>query len=207
MEHDQTKEWMVRFDNDGVAYDNFLWKPLGEWTVAPDWNPKPCCGYGLHGQGPGGFGHTCSGSRFAFCIIGDKVVINKNKIKTNRAKIIAVNDEAFHMLLKACNGNFLGSLDLRKYGHSLPKSFTHCGGSLYLGNYSHSLPEGFTHCGGKLTLNNYDHPLPKSFTHCEGGLYLDNCRYLLPEGFTHCGGRLTLNNYEHSLPKGFISYK
>lgn len=34
---------------DGTSYGGFLWPAVGEEAVAPDWDPTPECGHGLHG--------------------------------------------------------------------------------------------------------------------------------------------------------------
>ena len=137
------KHWMVRFSNKGVSYDGFKWNPIGEWTIAPDWYPAPVCGGGLHGQGEGGWGYCQSGRRFELCEIENFVIVDGDKVKCQKAKIIAIDKEAWGMLLELTNGNFLGSLDLRRYNHPLPEGFTHCGGYPYLGEYNHPLPKGF----------------------------------------------------------------
>ena len=155
--------WMVRFSNNGVAYDGFKWNPIGEWTEAPDWNPEPVCGGGLHGQGMGGWGYCQPGSRFEICEIEDYVLVNSDKIKTKRAKILAVDKQAWELLLKRTRDGFKGSLNLGSYSHPLPAGLTHCGGDLYLGSYSHPLPAGFTLRGGFLDLGSYSHPLPAGF--------------------------------------------
>ena len=138
--------WMVRFSRNGITYNDFRWAEVGEWTEAPDWNNKPVCGGGLHGQGvyngKDGFGYSQSGTRFEFCEIKNAVVVEDNKIKAQKAKILAVNKEAWELLLKTTQGKFKGSLNLDNYPHKLPAGFTHCGGYLYLDNYPHKLPAG-----------------------------------------------------------------
>ena len=126
--------WMVRFDSNGKARKGFQWSPVGEWTEAPDWDATPVCGGGLHGQGPGGYGYAQSGTRFVFCEIdSDWVQIGGDKIKARRARILAVDGDAWAMLLDHCtNGLWFGSLYLEGYNHPLPEGFTSCGGSLYL---------------------------------------------------------------------------
>ena len=187
MENMIIKNWMVRFSNNGVSYGNFKWKNIGEWTEAPDWDSKPVYGSGLHGQGMGGWGYCQAGSRFEFCEISgeDFVVIDNNKIKTKKAKIIGVDQDAWAMLIAATQGNFQGSLNLQNYNLPLPAGFTHCGGDLDLRGYNLPLPAGFTHCGGDLDLRGYNLPLPAGFTHCGGDLDLRGYRLPLPAGFMH----------------------
>lgn len=122
--------WMLRMDNDGVSYAGFRWKPLGVWTVAPDWNAQPMCGYGLHGQGQSGHGYTIKGSRIALCAVkvAEIVVVDGDKIKVPRARIVAVDDDA----LRFFGAEFVGSLYLECYAHPLPEGLTHVGDSLDL---------------------------------------------------------------------------
>ena len=133
-------QWMVRTDNDGISYKNFQWSPVGEWTIAKDWNPSPVCGGGLHGQGPGGFGCAQPGTRFTFCETENVVSINGDKIKCKRAKILYTDKKALIALFYV-SAIFPGSLDLHGYqlpeGLKLPESV---GGSLYLEGCQ--LPEG-----------------------------------------------------------------
>lgn len=128
-----TGKWMIRFDNEGIAYNNFIWQPIGSWTIAPDWNTKPVCGNGLHGQGGGKGEHDyCqSGSRLVLCETkGKRIIINFDKIKVRKAKIIAINEDIIsEFFLKI-------SLDLRNYPHPLPVGLTLVGGYLDLRYYN-----------------------------------------------------------------------
>lgn len=122
-----TGNWMVRFSNDGVGYNNFKWALINEWTEAPDWNTHSICSGGLFGQSVNGWGYCKTGSRFEFCEIEEKIVVQNEKVKCRRAKIIAVNAEAFEILSWF---NFGGYLDLRGYTHPLPVSLASVGGSI-----------------------------------------------------------------------------
>ena len=201
--------WMVRFSNGGKGYNDFLWSAPGEWTICPWWSQQsidnPSCeSGGLFGQGPGGYGYCNVGNRFEFCMTsGNHISVGNNKIKVEKAMILATDQEAFEMLVLVTDDNFLGSLDLGSYRYSLPAGFTHCGGSLDLLGYNHPLPAAFTHCGGYLHLGGYNHPLPAGFTHCDGSLNLRRYNHPLPAGFTHCGGYLDLWGYNYPLPAGF----
>ena len=105
--------WIVRTDNDGKSYNGFRWAPVGEWTWAPDWKDTDECGYGLHGQGPDGYGYAQSGTRFVFCeTSGPRRTIDGNKIKVQRARILYTGSQALAALVFLCP-NFPGSLDLR----------------------------------------------------------------------------------------------
>src|SRR3990172_10901001 len=110
--------WMVRFSDNGTAYGGFQWNPVGEWTTAPDWDPTPECGNGLHGQGPGGWGYCQSGGRFELVQTkGKRVSIEGNKVKVKMGKIIAVDNEAWKMVISMTTGKFGGSINLRGYAH------------------------------------------------------------------------------------------
>lgn len=89
--------WLIRADTDGVSphpeAGGFRWAPVGEWTEAPDWNPKPRCGGGLHGQSPRGSGYIQTAQRLVFCDTdGEHVVIEDNKVKVRRARILIENE-------------------------------------------------------------------------------------------------------------------
>ena len=109
--------WMLRRSDDGEAYGGFQWAPVGEWTEAPDWNQKPTCGGGLHGNGPRSTGHWTNGKDLDFCITdGNFVDIDGEKGKVRRAMVVLRN--------------------------VLPEGL-HIGGSLYLrGTQITALPEG-----------------------------------------------------------------
>jgi hypothetical protein len=103
--------WMIRNSNDGVGYGGFKWEPVGEWTTCPKWTRDDTCeGGGLFGQGLGGMGYMGSGTRFELCETDPIRVSLGDKIKTPRAKIIAVNQEAFDVFMVLCSGKFAGQL-------------------------------------------------------------------------------------------------
>jgi hypothetical protein len=134
--------WMIRFDNDGKSYNGFKWKPTGQWTEAPDWHTKAECNGGLFGQNAKAYGFYKPGSRLVLCETkGEQIVVDKNKVKVQFAKIIALNDKIPPVFLE-CVG---GSLYLRGYQHPLPAGLTSVGGSLYLEGYQHPLPAGLRH--------------------------------------------------------------
>ncbi len=124
-------KWMIRFDNDGQSYNGFQWQPIGQWTTPPDWNPLPQCGNGLHGQNPRGHGYCQPNSRLVLCRISKCVVIDGDKVKTDKAQILAVNEAIPAIFLTTV------SLHLRGYQHPLPAGLASVGGYLYLGGYQH----------------------------------------------------------------------
>ena len=181
-------KWMVRFSAGGVGYGDFRWAPVGQWTSAPDWDPAPVCPGGLHGQGPGGWGYCPAGTRFEFCEIDETagvVVVGGNKLKCARARILAVDREAWRWVLARCSdGVFPGGLTLEGYAFLLPPSLTTVGGALTLQGYPHPLPPGLTTVGGWLNLRGYAHPLPPSFTTVGGALDLRGYAHPLPPSLT-----------------------
>ena len=164
----ESGRWMLRFSNNGRSYNGgFQWSPLGEWTEAPDWNPKPVCGGGLHGQGPGGFGDSpTTGSHLDLCETEELVVIG-GKVKTPRARIVAHDNVAIEIAQDLCGGKWPGGLDCSGYAHDLP-SLTHVGGSLDCEGYAHALLS-LSHVGGDLYCKGYAYDLP-SLSHVGGWL-------------------------------------
>ena len=99
--------WFLRTDNDGEAYGGFRWAPQGERTRAPDWDPRPRCGGGLHGQTKQASGYNSGGNRAVFCSTSPLVAIDREKAKAEWAIVLLVND------LSAATGiEFDGDLDL-----------------------------------------------------------------------------------------------
>jgi hypothetical protein len=116
----KTGNWMIRFDNDGVAYGGFRWNPSGEWTIATNWKMRAKCGNGLHGQSINGCGYCQAGSRLVLCETdGKQIAIDGNKIKVKKAKIIAVNKDIPAIFINELL-NHGGSLQLSSYNHPLP---------------------------------------------------------------------------------------
>jgi len=131
--------WMLRRSSGGFSYRGFRWRPIGEWTEAPDWDPAPECGGGLHGCGPEAWGYFTEGETVDFCITdGPRIVIDKEKLKVPRAMVILRND--LGMLEGLQVG---GSLDLRGTQITALPEGLQVGGSLDLrGTQITALPEG-----------------------------------------------------------------
>jgi hypothetical protein len=94
-----THDWMLRSSNNGVSYNGFEWV-IGKWITAPDWNSRPECGGGFHGNSPAGHGYGFDYCRIELCETkGQQVVIDKDKVKVATAQIVAIApdipDEAF----------------------------------------------------------------------------------------------------------------
>ena len=173
----ETGKWMLRRSNDGTSYGGFQWKPVGEWTEAPDWDPMPCCGGGLHGSAPEAWGYFTDYPSLDFCITdGERVSVGDDKIKVPRAMILLRNALPEGLMVR-------GSLDLRgTQVTTLPEELT-VGGSLNLsGTQITALPEGLT-VGGSLDLSGTQiTALPEGLT-VGGSLYLSGTQITaLPEG-------------------------
>ena len=89
--------WLLRTCNaDGTSYGGFRW-PLtpGALVEAPDWNPAPECGNGLHGLlwGQGKAGLLSHASDAAWLIVeadAADVVDLSSKVKVPRCTVVAV---------------------------------------------------------------------------------------------------------------------
>ncbi len=136
--------WMIRTSDNGKSYQGFQWQPVGKWTEAPDWNPEPECGHGLHGQTRQFHGYfQISGERLELCPTSELIGIGDDKAKSQRAKIIAVNNDIPIEFLEAVGLKFNGKPSL--------KTLTSVGGDLYI-NSNVNLP-ALTSVGGYLSIN------------------------------------------------------
>ena len=83
---------------DGKAYNGFQWAlEVGATVKAPDWNPEPKCGGGLHGwlkgEGNGRIGHIEREGCLWLVLEADEVVnIDNEKVKFPECKILFVGD-------------------------------------------------------------------------------------------------------------------
>jgi len=94
--HDGDKVLLLKCVNkDGTSYGGFQWPlTVGESVEAPDWNPTPECGGGLHGWPWGlamgdGTAPDYSAQWLAFSADPAEVVNLGGKAKTKRATIVA----------------------------------------------------------------------------------------------------------------------
>lgn len=80
-------------DKDGRAYGGFQWPmEIGAEVVAPDWNPKPVCGGGLHGllDGLGSSSHLSFDDDAIWWIVdSDDAVDLDGKHKFERCNVVA----------------------------------------------------------------------------------------------------------------------
>jgi len=176
----RTGDWMLRRSDNGKSVstqaNGFQWAPIGEWTEAPDWDPLPRRGGGLHGCGPQSSGYYTNGRDIDFCAVEEVVDIDGEKIKCRRAVVLLRN--------------------------TLPEGLS-VGGSLYLrGTQISALPEGLS-VGGYLNLYGTQiSALPEGLS-VGGSLDLYGTQIsALPEGLS-VGGYLYLRGTQISaLPEG-----
>jgi hypothetical protein len=166
--------WMIRCENDGGLSPSpnakgFKWKPIGQWTIAPDFNSRPVCGGGLHGQGFEAGGDIIKGKYLVFCETrGERIVINNNKIKVKSARRLLVGKLPDGLTFKSSLN--LSGCDLK--GIKLPDSV---GGSLYLSGCDLKgikLPDSV---GGYLNLSGCDLKGIKLPDSVGGSLNLSGC--------------------------------
>ena len=196
----RTGNWMLRRSSSGRAVspeaNGFCWSPIGEWTEAPDWDPSPRCGGGLHGCGPQSSGFYTSGRDIDFCLVDDVVDIDGEKLKCRRAMVLLRNALPEGLSVG-------GYLDLEGTQiTALPEGLS-VGRSLYLrGTQITALPEGLN-VGGYLDLRG------TQITALPEGLSVGRSLYLrgtqitaLPEGLS-VGGYLDLEGTQiTALPEG-----
>jgi len=173
--------WMLRRSDAGKSYGDFQWAPIGEWTEAPDWDPNPICGGGLHGNGPNSKGYWTDGSDIDFCEIDPQDVVDLygEKIKAKRSRILLRNELPDGLTLE-------GGLDFRECTGltRLPNKLT-VKGTLNLTRCSNlkSLPEDLK-IKGNINLRGCSNltTLPKKLE-TDGWVNLWDCRNLtkLPE--------------------------
>lgn len=86
---------MLRTCNaDMSAHGGFVW-PTSGYVKAPDWNPEPVCGGGLHGalwgEGDGSLFKWSSAAKWLVCGINKWVDLD-GKVKTDRAYVLYCGD-------------------------------------------------------------------------------------------------------------------
>ncbi len=175
-------KWMIRTSDNGKSFKDFIWKPQGQWTKAPDWNAEPLCGNGLHGQNAQAYGYfQISGNRLELCETDDtQVIIDGDKLKTPRAKIIAINEEIPLM--------FLTAIEL-KFKDNIPflRNLTSVGGGLSI--YAKAKLPALTSVGGGLSI--YAKAELPTLTSVRG--YLSICANAELPALTSVGGGLSIS--------------
>ena len=78
----------------GRSYDDFQWPlEIGAEVVAPDWDPQPECGHGLHGllwgEGDGGLLHRAADAIWMIVSTEARSVVDlRGKVKVPRARVV-----------------------------------------------------------------------------------------------------------------------
>lgn len=95
---------------DRRSYGGFLWPDVGEEIAAPDWNPKPVCGGGLHGllRGVGSGVYLEWGEALWQVVeVETKMVvwIDGNKVKVPRGRVLYCGDRHGALALMAALGH------------------------------------------------------------------------------------------------------
>ena len=162
---------------DGTARGGFQW-PLDEGAevTAPDWDPTPVCGGGLHGLLNGaGSGGLIDWSTDAVWIVaeipdGETVVDLDGKVKVRRCIVRHVGDKTSAPSsspltatpkggLRHCDGRVLRRCDGRGPRHCDGRGLRHCDGR----GLRHCDGRGLRHCDGR------DPALRRPGTgHCDG---------------------------------------
>ncbi len=87
--------------SDGAAYGGFQWpREVGAIVTAPDWDPAPICGHGLHGllDGDGNWSYLSDASDALWWIVevvrAECVVIDGDKVKFPRCRVKSIGQSA-----------------------------------------------------------------------------------------------------------------
>ena len=104
---------------DGSSYGGFMWQlEVGAKVVAPDWDPTPECGGGLHGLLNGcGNGGLLDWGESAVWIVARvpksaQVVDLGGKVKVDRCKVVHVGDQVSatsFLQERGCDGPIVGA--------------------------------------------------------------------------------------------------
>src|SRR5690606_1816815 len=81
---------------DMTAHGGFLW-PVEGYVACPDWSPKPCCGYGLHGllwgEGDGSLLSWDPDARWLVCEVDARQIVElSGKVKVPCAWVLYCGD-------------------------------------------------------------------------------------------------------------------
>ena len=188
--------WMIRMDNDGESFNGFRWNPIGKWTETPVWNEKPTCNSGgLFGQNHKAAGYCTPGSRLVLCETdGQQIVVDDNKVKVRRARILAVGAQIPVIFIE----NYPISLNLSKFTGSLPL-LASIGGNANLRGYTGELPL-LASIGGNADLRGRTGELPL-LASIGGNADLAGYTGELPL-LASIGGNADLAGYTRELPVG-----
>ena len=105
----QSDHWMVRTDDEGKSHNGFHWKGIGQWTTPANFSEAATCkSGGLFGQSRQHSGFNSCRCRVVFCETGrHRIGIDGDKVKTEKARILLVNDLSLAQGMK-----FEGNLSL-----------------------------------------------------------------------------------------------
>jgi hypothetical protein len=164
--------WCLRSTDRGKSYGGYSWPPLGEWAEAPDWNSKPVCGEGFHGNFPEASGFGFLYSQLELCEVDPGgVVYLGDKGKARRMRRIAIGedipDEAFARcgfgVIRDDDAYIISNTVLVKEGKST--LVVNDGGEVY--TYDNSSPTITVNDGGEVYT--YDNSSP-TITVNDGGM-------------------------------------
>jgi len=98
-----THKWMLRSSNNGKSYQGFQWPEIGVWINCPDWDEKPECGHGFHGETEDYHGFYMQYTRPELVEYeGVAIPIDNNKVKVRRARIVATGIDIPKEVFMAC---------------------------------------------------------------------------------------------------------
>jgi hypothetical protein len=132
---------------DGTSHGGFQWNlEIDGVTEAPDWNPEPVCGNGLHGLLNGkGSGHYLDWSENALWMVCEAlgpIVDIGHKIKTSKAKTLFVGDRkdaTDFLIASGCNpAKVVGAFITGGYSSTVTGGY----GSTVTGGYGSTVTGG-----------------------------------------------------------------
>lgn len=138
----------------GKSYGGFQWNiEIGGITEAPDWNPEPVCGGGLHGllhgKGDGSYFDWRREALWMVCEALGPIVDIDFKIKTSKAKTLFVGDRkgATDFLIAAgCNpSEVVGAFITGGDGSTVTGGY---GSTVTGGNWSIIIADNYTFVNG-----------------------------------------------------------
>ena len=136
-------------DEDLKSHGGFQW-PSSGLVSAPDWDPKPECGKGLHGllsgEGDGSLLSTKDTAKWmVIAAVKSEVVEIDRKVKVPRAYVVFVGSkkDATDMIVKLCPGSacVFATVTSRDSGHSISGDY----GSSTSGHCCHSTSGHYGH--------------------------------------------------------------
>jgi len=173
-------------DKDLKSHGGFQW-PSSGLVSAPDWDPTPECGKGLHGllsgEGNGSLLNTqdADAKWMVIAAVKSEVVQIDRKVKVPRAYVVFVGSkkDATDMIVKLCPGSacVFATVTSGESGHSTSGDFGHSisgySGHSISGEYGHSISGEYGHSisgyGGHSTSGNDGHSISRDYGHSTSG--------------------------------------